>query len=408
MTHLLVLEPEADGHPLEWLQHLVACLREIRPSAVVSFVVARELFAPVVAAIDNNGGGRMRVIALEPREQARCRHRSLIVSGFARWLVMRRYLRRTGADAGHFMGLDHLSLPLALGLGAHGRRLSGILFRPSVHYAEISAYRPRWRERLRDARKAALYRLMLRNPALARVLSLDPYFPAYAARRYRGGAKVAALPDPVCPVTPGGRVAAATQAAAPSNRFHLLMFGALTARKGVMQLLDALERLDDGIAARLAVVVAGRVEPALAELFKAATERLRRRRALQFHAEQRWLSRDEIAALLGWSDAVLAPYQRFVGSSGVMLWAAAAGKPLVTQDFGLLGRLVADHRLGLAVDSADPGRLAAAIASLVERGTADCFDAGRAAAFAAERTPRRFAAEILAVHGIGADATVST
>jgi glycosyltransferase involved in cell wall biosynthesis len=240
------------------------------------------------------------------------------------------------------------------------------------------------------------------------VLSLDPYFPAYAARRYRGGAKVAALPDPVCPVTPGGRVAAATQAAAPSNRLHLLMFGALTARKGVMQLLDALERLDDGIAARLAVVVAGRVEPALAELFKAATERLRRRRALQFHAEQRWLSRDEIAALLGWSDAVLAPYQRFVGSSGVMLWAAAAGKPLVTQDFGLLGRLVADHRLGLAVDSADPGRLAAAIASLVERGTADCFDAGRAAAFAAERTPRRFAAEILAVHGIGADATVST
>jgi glycosyltransferase involved in cell wall biosynthesis len=408
VTHLLVLEPEADGHPLEWLQHLVAYLRELRPGPVVSFVVARELFAPMVAAIGNGGGGRIRVIALEPREQARCRHRNLAISGFSRWLVMRRYLRRTGADAGHFMGLDHLSLPLALGLGAHGRRLSGILFRPSVHYADISPYRPRWRERVRDGRKAALYRLMLRNGALARVLSLDPYFPDYAAQRYRAGGKVVAVPDPVCPVTPGGRVAAATQAAAPSNRFHLLMFGALTARKGVMQLLDALDRLSDGVAARLAVVVAGRVEPALAAPFKAATERLRRRRDLQFHAEQRWLSRDEIAALLGWSDAVLAPYQRFVGSSGVMMWAAAAGKPLVTQDFGLLGRLVEDHRLGLAVDSADPDRLAAAIESLVERGAAHCFDPGRAAAFAAERTPRRFAAEILAVHGIGAGATVPT
>lgn len=400
VTHLLVLEPEADGHPLEWLQHLVGFLRETRPAAIVTFVVAGELFPPVVAAIGNNGGGRLRVIALEPREAARCRHRNLMVSAFARWLVMRRYLRRTAADAGHFMGLDHLSLPLALGLGAGGRRLTGILFRPSVHYREISAYRPGMGERLRDARKAVLYRLMLRNPALVRVLTLDPYFADYAAARYRAGRKVIALPDPVCRAP----TAAPSRSAPPSNRFHLLMFGALTARKGVMQMLDALERVSDAVAARLTVVVAGRVEAALTHPFDEAVARLGRRPDLQFHAEQRWLDRDEIAALVAWADAVMAPYQRFVGSSGVMLWAAAAGKPLVTQDFGLLGRLVADHRLGLTVDSTDPQRLAAAIEAMVERGTAKFFDADRAAAFAAERTPRRFAAEILAAHGIGGTA----
>ena len=133
-------------------------------------------------------------MALEPREVARCRHRNLAVSGFARWRVMRRYLRRTAADAGHFMGLDHPTLPLALGLGAGGRRVTGILFRPSVHYREFRLIGPGRSERLRDARKAVLYRLMLRNPALAGVLSLDPYFPSYARTRYRGGRKVAALP----------------------------------------------------------------------------------------------------------------------------------------------------------------------------------------------------------------------
>jgi hypothetical protein len=105
----------------------------------------------------------------------------------------------------------------------------------------------------------------------------------------------------------------------------------------------------------------------------------------------------------------MAPYQRFVGSSGVMLWAAAAQKPLVTQDFGLLGRLVADHGLGLPVDCTEPRQLALAIESMVEHGTAEFFDPRRAAAFAAERTPRRFAALILGAHNIrGAGATVPT
>jgi hypothetical protein len=158
------------------------------------------------------------------------------------------------------------------------------------------------------------------------------------------------------------------------------------------------------------VVIAGRVEPALGRPFTEAVEGLRTRRPeLQLHAERRWLSSQEIGTLVAWSDAVMAPYQRFVGSSGVMLWAAAAQKPLVTQDYGLLGRLVADHRLGLPVDSTDPGRLAAAIETMVEQGTADFFDASRAAAFAAERTPRRFAALILGAHGIrGGGATVPT
>ncbi|MGE5148056.1 MAG: glycosyltransferase, partial [Candidatus Eiseniibacteriota bacterium] len=354
-------------------------------------------------AIGRDGGARLRVLALDPEEAAGCRHRNLAVSGFARWRVMRRYLRRTAADAGHFMGLDHLSLPLALGLGAAGRRVTGILFRPSVHYREISAYRPSRRERLRDARKSLLYRLMLRNSALSRVLTLDPYFASYAETHFGAGHKVVALVDPVC-LPP----AASAPENTPTNRFHLLMFGALTARKGVMQFLEALEHVSDAVAARLAVVVAGRVEAALARPFADAAARLGRRADLQFHAEQRWLRPEEIAALVAWSDAVLAPYQRFVGSSGVMLWAAAAGKPLVTQDFGLLGRLVTDHGLGAAVDCTDPAKLAAAIETLVERGAAPCFDARRAASFAAERTPRHFAATIFAAHGIGNAVAVAT
>src|SRR3954468_14397831 len=146
---LVVLEPNVDGHPREWLQHLIRYAGTASTSAVVWFVVAQELYEEL-AAEPALRDGRARILPLEAREQQLCTHRSLLVSGLARWWTMRKYLRRANAEAGHFLSIDHLSLPLALGLGAGGRRLSGILFRPSAHYGALGSYRPGLGERLRD------------------------------------------------------------------------------------------------------------------------------------------------------------------------------------------------------------------------------------------------------------------
>src|SRR3546814_9883678 len=86
----------------------------------------------------------------------------------------------------------------------------------------------------------------------------------------------------------------------------------------------------------------------------------RKRPDLWLHTKNRHLSRGEIDALVDRCDVVLAPYQRFVGSSGVLLWAASRGRPLLAQDYGLVGRLTADHGLGLTVDTTDVTPLTAA------------------------------------------------
>jgi len=96
-------------------------------------------------------------------------------------------------------------------------------------------------------------------------------------------------------------------------------------------------------------------------------------------------------------DVVLAPYQRFVGSSGVLLWAAVSGRPVLAQEFGLVGRLTRDHRLGVSVDASDPSHLAREIARMVECGPSTFIDGAAAASFAAARTPQRFASLVLSV-----------
>ncbi|MDE1145966.1 MAG: glycosyltransferase [Azospirillaceae bacterium] len=361
----------------------------------VSFVVARELYDELAADGAASRQDRVRVLPLEPSEQAMCRHPVLPVRGFARWWVMRRYLQRTQSEAGHFLSLDHLTLPLALSLGAGGRRLCGILFRPSVHYRALGNYEPTGREWLRDARKAVLYPLMLRNRSLHRVLTLDPYFPTYAQTRYTRGEKVRTVVDPVHPFVneqPEDRKLADQL---PAGRVTLLLFGFLTERKGILALLDALHRLPAEAAGRIGVMIAGKVDPALRDQVHAGLDRLAQDQPrLWIHLEDRRLASGEINALIKESNIILAPYQRFVGSSGVLLWAARAGKPVLTQDLGLLGYLARTHRLGLALDTTNADTLSKGIEYISESEEKSYFDQESAAKYIQYQSPHNFASEI--------------
>jgi glycosyltransferase involved in cell wall biosynthesis len=299
--------------------------------------------------------------------------------------------RRTGAVAAHVLALDLLSLPLAFGLGLRGCRLSGILFRPSSHYRLLGPYSPSWRERLRDWRKTVLYRRMLANGAVDTVLSLDPYFPRHAARLYPGGGKVQGIADPAHPHVAYRATDRTLASMLPRHRIGFVLFGYLTERKGTLLILDALLRLRPEIAARTAVMLAGRIDPAIAGTVAKKQHSLREAPSPAWlHVENRHLAGGEIEALLDRADVVLAPYQRFVGSSGVLLWAARAGRPVLTQDYGLIGSLVREHGLGLAIETTDTAALARGIERLVDEGTARHFDRRAAHGFVTEHTPQRF------------------
>jgi glycosyltransferase involved in cell wall biosynthesis len=388
---LLIFEPDAEGHALEWLQHLIDFAE---PGMELFIVAPQALCTALESTMPSPIPVPVTFIPLGRLEQRLCLQRPLPIAAFARWWIMRHYLKRTGADTGFFLMIDLQSLPLALGFGMAGRRIAGILFRPSVHYGEIGPYSPSDAERRRDRRKDVLYRRMLANPALDRVLSLDPFFPAYARSHYPHGGKVHALPDPAHPPVASASIAEPP----PAGRVGFLLFGYLAERKGPLAVLDALALLPAAVARRVAVTFAGRVDPALRESLE------QRRQALASTQPDLWLRIDdrrldsgELAALVDRSDVVLAPYQRFVGSSGVLLWAARAGRPVLAQEFGLIGRLTRDHHLGIAVDSGNPAKLAHEIGRMIEAGPATFFDRAAAARFVAAQTPERFASLVLSV-----------
>lgn len=398
--HLLIFEPDPRGHTLEWVEHIQNTAATRPQSPEITFVVASTLAKALSDRAPRSNPAttsQINVLSLSEREQKLCHHRLLAVSGFARWWIARRYLRRTGANRVLFLALDHLSLPLGLGFGMAGGDITGILFRPSVHYRTFGTYQPGLKEQIRDVRKNALYRGMLNNPSVHTVFSLDPYFPAYAAKQYRSGGKVVALGDPAHPVPQATAAERRLAATMPNGRKAFVLFGEITERKGILPLLAALPLLPAHIAQQTAVTIAGRIDPGLQQHVDDAVVHARRSQpTLWLHVENRRLADGEVTALVERSDFVLAPYQRFVGSSGVLLWAAQLGKPVISQDYGLVGQLTREHGLGLAIDTSDPRTIAHAIVIAVERGAAAYGDIPRMRAFSAAQRPDDFATSLLA------------
>jgi glycosyltransferase involved in cell wall biosynthesis len=394
--HVLVLEPDARGHAEEWLQHIVRFVRDEPADVEVTLAVPQSLTSRLSAEAGRHP--RIHIHELTASDVERCLHPKLAVGAFARWLVMRRCLAASGAQDAFFLCIDSLTLPFALGLGVgRDRRASGILFRPSVHYETFGRGLATFGERVRDWRKRVLYPLMLKNKSVATVHTLDPYFPEYARQRYVAGDKVVALPDPIAEAV-GDHAGKPRTSRFPHDRVSFLLFGELTQRKGIIELLEACMRLNPDAAKRISVLLAGRIDPPLEGKVRDLIRSVRSARPeLWIEIDDRRLSFAELASAVDACDVVLAPYQRFVGSSGVLIWAARMLRPVITQRYGLLGRLVRDYGLGMAVETTSPDALAEAMEHAVRIGAKTLIDAQRARKFLAEREGNGFAARVLGV-----------
>ena len=401
--HILIFEPRIEGHYSDYIRHLVQYVHNQSMPIKLTLLVHPDFKARFWDAIKSEceeSHECVDLIPFGPREHALCTHNGLPqgIRSLFQWFTMMKYLRRTGAVHGHFLYIDTAQLVFALKLGApKGRTLSGILFRSSIHYEQLWQTPSNFRQHIKNYRKTTLYKRMVKHPALSTLFSLDPYFAEYAAQSFKQGDKVQALPEP-CPFPQDPATYHPSDIVGcdmPEDRTCFLLFGSLTPRKGIYQVLEALRMLDSKIAKKTAVVFAGKLRDDIRTKFQ---ERLGQLTSdspeLWMHHEDRHINPAEITDLVIRCDVVLAPYQNHIGSSNVMLWAAGAQKPVITQEYGLMGALARDYKLGLVVDTTKPRAIADAIQTYVEGDITDFGDPKSMKQFADVRTPKQFATTI--------------
>src|SRR4051812_28190291 len=88
---VLVLEPDAEGHSQEWLQHLMEFTAADKRAPALCLAAPASLCRALARSMPADAGGRIRLMPLKPLELRLCTDRRLALAAFARWWTMRRY-----------------------------------------------------------------------------------------------------------------------------------------------------------------------------------------------------------------------------------------------------------------------------------------------------------------------------
>lgn len=313
-----------------------------------------------------------------------------IRGAWVEWRLFCRYAKRLNADQALIMYLDRFQLPLAFRLPIPCE-LSGIYFRPTFHYHNFSHYQPSFRERLRAWRQALLWRLTCHHPCLKVLFSLDP-FAVETLQRF-GKTKVVHLPDPVEQYQKGvsSKKEWYDRLAIETGRRVFLLFGALSERKGISKLLDAISLLPVSELTRLCVLLVGNFSVVNEAQLLARIAAISQSLPIQIILHNQFVAEKDVPLYFDITDVVLAPYQYHVGMSGILVWAATLRKPVLASNYGLMGELVRQHSLGIAVDSTQASEIAKGISVFLKGEPTQLFDNDSAAQFAHENEASRFA-----------------
>lgn len=151
-----------------------------------------------------------------------------------------------------------------------------------------------------------------------------------------------------------------------SGKVRFTLFGGLSKRKGVFDLLQAWERLSDEVKAHASLQLIG---PCIAHDRPAVEAEVKRLNDPSIVLDIRFVPNEEIRNIYRQTDVLLLLYRgAMVGPSGVLVQAAAWGVPVLTTDIGWIGKTVKVFSLGRTVNPHDSELLTQTINEIIMNG----------------------------------------
>ena len=115
---------------------------------------------------------------------------------------------------------------------------------------------------------------------------------------------------------------------------------------------------------------------------------------MQIIRRNEFVPEEEVPYYFNSADYVLAPYQKHVGMSGLVIQAAAAKKPILASNYGLIGQLVIEHQLGLTCNSASPVSISQCVQQALKTPKSNLIDFDKKQRFAQQNSSDIFAKQI--------------
>jgi glycosyltransferase involved in cell wall biosynthesis len=357
---LLIVEPEAEGHHMILYTRLLVreALRRNWEVAILTTEHGRN--HPAFGILIADHGSALQTIEMQEVSRTASGSISLLASQLLYWSALARACTENNRfrdfDLIYCINLDYFEKALSVRGSPFGNRpFAGMLMNPKFHMAPLGLGPPSRSDRI----YRALFKRMLRIRALKWLFVIDKPFQEFCLREQFAHAEKIRVVADVGELSLQCSVASARdKLGLSSDVFVILLYGSLSRRKGVEQLLRAVESLGE---AKVVALVAGKPDDEIAELLSSNWCRDMQKSGqlvarAEFHDDQ---SEAEVfcAANLVWLGYTGGSF----GSSGVLYQAGSAGLPVISMAEGLVGWAVREYDLGITLDPDDSSAVVDAI-----------------------------------------------
>ena len=229
-------------------------------------------------------------------------------------------------------------------------KISGIYYAPYPRIKRTQGVRTSIKYVLNRVRKWMQLYLVTQNRNLQRLFVLNDPWSANYLNKQLPRLLFKPLPDPIWQLRESTQLSEfdiRKHYKIPDEKKIFLIFGAISAVKGCLEVLAGLKKLNTIEHSSITLLIAGKLERKFCSTLKKALEETQFLCPdLQICCDNRFFDATEMCACFHQCDAVLNINTLTQSSSGIMGHSAVWGKPAITSSTGLYGDLAREYRLG--------------------------------------------------------------
>ncbi|MEA5404596.1 glycosyltransferase [Arcicella sp. DC2W] len=344
---VLIFEPDASGHHPGYLYHLLNHFLNGKYDFRLAVLVNPDFFEKHPAIIQKTTTENIEWLSTSGTTYNDWKNSKSDVIKRAKleWAICAEYAKNLQANHIVMMYFDHLQLA-CLTEQKPPCPVSGILFRPTLVNYPVNSIK----EKISFWRKYLLLKAILHRKTLNTLFCLDPFAVDFIQQNWKTK-KVKFLPDPVQVYPYTKSIGSLKQTLRINeNKKVFLIFGHLDDRKGISTVMDTFSKLSEDKAKDVCLLIVGPWDVQEKLLFEQKLAVLQQKNSVQVITHNHFVADEDIQSFFEVSDYILALYQKHIGMSAIMVRAASAAKPLITFNYGLMGKITAEKQLGLLID----------------------------------------------------------
>ncbi|MEX1198144.1 MAG: hypothetical protein WEB57_09815 [Pseudohongiellaceae bacterium] len=355
---VLIVEPSASGHHMAlYVRHVARGLLD-QGCDVILLTTEKAIGEPAYQMVQTECSERLKTFLMpEIGKSETSSALGLISAQLKSWRAVKRGFTAVRTkhpiDIVYVPTLDWVAKATEIFGSPFGDMPFVALYMAPKHHRFETSLGPKSRQ---DWLYDKLFRRLLAIKTLRNLLVIDEVFYEFAINRYPfASRKLRFAPDFGEITGDKSREVCREELEIPDDAVVILVYGSLTKRKGIVELLNA--AANPGAPDNLVILLAGKPANDIIEYlenpkFRTPVESGRILKCFHFHAA------DEEYRAFRASDAVWIAYaDGFYSSSGVLYQALSAERPVLARKEGLIGRLVGIYRLGWRVNTKNESEL---------------------------------------------------